>query len=157
MLFYGAAAQNYTGHNTQNLATSAIAGLGTQSTAQPDTTDFTLSTSTGTAKFKSINVYFDATNKLRVKISNPENAVLRVNGVEFDVVNGIYTTADILATEFDKPFTFELLENDVVVQTLTYSINAYAYSKWESETMSELAQALYRYGISAKAYAEAIA
>ena len=160
MLYYGAEAQKYTGYNTGSLANAGVAG--TPSSAAPTVEDKMTLISTdakteSSPSFRSANVYFDSTNKLVIKINNSANATLKVNGKTVEVVNGVYTTDGILATQFGDTFTFELLENGAVVQTLTYSINAYAYSKWENSSVSSLAQALYRYGISAKAYAESIA
>lgn len=155
MLYYGAAAQEYTGYNVGELANAGISDE--PSSAAPISTDFTLFKSTGTAKFKSANIYFDSTLSIVIKIENAGNATLKVNGEEKTITNGIYTVEGILATQFGDTFKFELIENDEVVQTLTYSVNAYAYSKWESPTISALAQALYRYGVSAKEYADSIA
>ena len=61
-------------------------------------------------------------------------------------------TDAIEAIRFGEVFSFQLVENDVVIQTLEYSVNSYAFSKQNSETMGELALALYNYGLSAEAY-----
>jgi hypothetical protein len=45
--------------------------------------------------------------------------------------------------------------NGALHQTLTYSVNSYAYAKYENssvENLAELVRTLYRYGLSAKAY-----
>ena len=157
MLYYGAAAQNYTGHNTESLATKDVENLGTPSTATPEATDLTLvrndDVTEYSAYFKGAGVRFDAVNSIYVKVvaEDMDNVTLTINGEEVAVAETVYTDG-ILATEFGKTYTFVLSYNGVVMQTLTYSVNAYAYAKRESATMSELALALYRYGMSAAAY-----
>ena len=89
---------------------------------------------------------------ISVKINSLDGARLFVDGVEVDLTSTTYTTDGILPTELDKDFVFELYHGDVLMQTLTYSVNAYAYKMQNNATMSELALALYRYGVSAKAY-----
>ena len=58
----------------------------------------------------------------------------------------------LLATEFDEVFTFKLYHNGVLMQTLTYSVDAYVYAKKGHAEIGDLALALYRYGKSAAAY-----
>ena len=48
--------------------------------------------------------------------------------------------------------SFFLSCNGEVMQTLTYSVNAYAYAMKDNANMANLALALYRYGMSATAY-----
>ena len=163
MLYYGAAAQNYKGYNLDKLATDGVENLGTPSTAIPDTTDFTLVNNDAVdsypAYFTGATVYFDGVNKLRVKINTTENVTVTINGVEVAVTGTTIETEGIVATEFNKKYTFVLYHNNgvenVEMQTLTYSVNAYAYSMKEHENakMKDLALALYNYGLSAKAYA----
>jgi hypothetical protein len=79
-----------------------------------------------------------------------------------DVCFEINGRADgILSTEFDNVYTFELYsgESTTALQTLTYSVNTYAYrmqnhedESGEISRMAELARALYRYGKSAEAF-----
>lgn len=167
MLYYGVAAQNYTGYNTENLATDGVENLGTPSTAKPDTTNFNLATneeiSSYGAWFKGAGVWFDNVNKLYVKINTLEGVTLENVTLTVQIGDGeaqnmavtgatVYTDG-ILATEFATTYTFALYYDGVLMQTLTYSINAYAYAmKDKTGTMGDLALALYRYGDSAKKY-----
>ena len=156
LLYYGAAAQNYKDYNTENLATSGVENLGAASTATPDATDFTL-TKNGEitsypAYFQGAGVYFDNVNKIYVKLSTTENVTLKIGNVEVEITGTTIYTDGILATEFDETYTFELYHDGVLMQTLTYSVNAYAHAKQGDATMGELALALYRYGASATAY-----
>ncbi|MBQ8740700.1 MAG: endonuclease [Clostridia bacterium] len=162
MLYYGAAAQTYTKYNTDNLATSGVKGLGTPSTATPDDTwdmSPTNNSTPDTVYFRSATVWFDSVNKLIIKLNSAnENTQLYVNDklveINYDSETGVYsyTTDEILVTEFDTVYTFKLYDNNILVQTLNYSVNAYAYSKQNSNNMANLALALYRFGKSADAY-----
>ena len=156
MLYYGAAAQTYKGYNVENLATKDVENLGTPSTETPETTDFTLVKNTEInaypAYFKGAGVHFADVNKIYVTLSTTENVTLTVNGTEVAVTGTTVYTEGILATDFDTTYTFVLSCNGVVMQTLTYSVNAYAYAKQGESAMGKLALALYRYGVSAKNY-----
>ncbi len=160
LLYYGDAAYNYFYEKTNETpATSDVENLGAASESTPDTTDFTL-TKNGEitsypAYFLGAGVYFDNVNQIYVKINTTENVTLTINGVEAEITGNMIYTDGILATGFDVPYEFKLYHNDVLMQTLTYSVNAYAYAKQGDATMGELALALYRYGVSAKAYAGA--
>lgn len=153
LLYYGAAAQNYKAYNTDNLAN---AGIENNNTAAPDATDFTLvkneEVDSYPAYFMGAGVFFDNVNKIFVKLSTTENVTLTINGTEVEVNGSVIYTDGILATEFDTTYTFELYCDGVLMQTLTYSVNAYAYAKQNDTAMGELALALYRYGVSASAY-----
>lgn len=175
MLYYGAAAQKYTKYNTDNLATDGVTGLGTPSTATPTETNnaFNLSATTGDVGFRSATVWFDVTNKLIVKVSKKtEDVNVKVYVTPFggtrtelsynDTVGG-YMTDEIKVTGFNTSYNFELCDGEGnVIQTLTYSVNSYAYSiykKYESDdtsAMKALALALYRLGVSAEAYAQTL-
>ncbi len=160
MLYYGAAAQKYTKYNTDNLATSGVTGLGTPSTATPTESDkMSLETqegvSSGSPYFRSATVWFDSKNGIIVKVEGvTANTWIEVNGEKVEIIDGQYKLSDIKVTDFDNMYTFELYEDGYLIQTLTYSINSYAYSKQSSTNpnMAELALALYRLGLSAKAY-----
>lgn len=152
MLNYGAAAQKYRGYNLDNLATDGVEGL-VISTNAPEESDMDLTASTGDACFKSASIYFADANYIVVKVKDyTENTKLLVDENPVEMVDGVYMTDAIEAIRFGEVFSFQLVENDVVIQTLEYSVNSYAFSKQNSETMGELALALYNYGLSAEAY-----
>ena len=158
MLYYGNAAQKHQGYDVENLATKDVTGMATESTAVPQEATDKMSLVTAdkencTAWFEGANVWFDSVNKLCVRISTTDNVTLKVNGVEVAVTGTTIYTDGILATAFGDKVTFELYQNGVLQQTLQYSIFSYAYSKQNNATMGELALALYRYGVAAKAYA----
>ena len=162
LLVYGEAAQKYMGYNTEDLATNGITGMAPTSTALPETSDRVLTkVADGNASFTSVGVWFGTANRIYVKLNTTENVTLVVKvgdtviGTYTDLAEAILYTGDIAATDFDAIYTFELYEDETLVQTLTYSINSYAHAKQNSTNaaMAELAKALYRYGVSAEAYA----
>ncbi len=157
MLHYGAAAQNYTNHNTDNLANAGVEEA--VSTATPDSTDFTLVSNEAVdfypAYFMGAGVRFDGENSIYVKLNTTENVTLIVNSTEVAVTGTTVYTDGIKATGFAETYTFELYCDGVLMQTLTYSVNAYAYAKQGESAMGKLALALYRYGQSAVAYKDA--
>ena len=166
MLYYGAAAQVYRGYNVENLATDDVTNLVDMDlTVNPVEADnvrmLTSHVADKKANFKSVSVWFDDVNKIYVKV-NTQNAngatvtlkILKGETVEKEVAVTSETvfTEGILATDFDKTYTFELYVDGELTQTLTYSVNAYAYKMKDHADMGELALALYRYGKSAEAY-----
>ena len=159
MLYYGAAAQNYTGYNTENLANVDVDNIGTPSTEKPTSTKFTLENAAVASYpvyFKSASLWFGNVNKIRISLSSfDENVSLTINGEEVELTGATVLTEGILATDFEKTYTFELSYNGVVMQTLTYSINAFVYEKQNSDSIGELALALYRYGLAAVDYKNA--
>ncbi|MBQ2934047.1 MAG: endonuclease [Clostridia bacterium] len=158
MLYYGAAAQKYTKYNTANLATDGVTGLGTPSTATPTEADkMSLVTEdgvpSGSPYFRAATVWFDSENGIIVKVEGAtSNTWIEVDGEIVEIVDGQYKLDNIKVTDFDNVYTFELYEDGYLIQTLQYSINAYAYSKQNSTNanMAELALALFRLGQSAE-------
>ncbi|MBE7080779.1 MAG: hypothetical protein E7371_06045 [Clostridiales bacterium] len=155
MLYYGAAAQNYKG-SEHPLASEVVENILPASTATPETTNFNIENAEADsypAYFKGAGVYFDNVNKIYVKLNTTENVTLTVNGEEVAVEDTTVYTDGIKATAFADTYTFVLSYDGEVMQTLTYSVNAYAYAKQNDTEMGTLALALYRYGASAQAYA----
>ena len=153
LLYYGDAAYNFVNGTTDETpVTNGVENIGTPSTATPDA-DTTLvdnpQISEYPAYFVSAGVWFDNVNKLYVRLNTTENVTLKINNVEVEVTGKTVYTDGIFATQFDEEFTFELYYGETLMQTLTYSVNAYA-TAMENDA---LALALYRYGASAEAYA----
>ena len=153
LLYYGDAAYNFVNETTgETPVTSGVENIGEVSTATP-ATNFTLvdndQINEYPAYFVAAGVWFDNVNKLYVKLNTTENVTLKINNVEVEVTGKTVYTEGIIATDFDETFIFELSCNGVVMQTLTYSVNAYATAM----NSDALALALYRYGASAEAYA----
>ncbi len=171
MLRYGASAQIYKDYKTDELVSDGLDldAHGSDELPTEDDDDRYLDTpdeiSALADSFTSAGVRFDFDNKIFFKFKTDDISKIKitVNGVTIDdladkvvSVDGKYVfyTDGLLATEFDKTFTFTMYVNNVEHQTLTYSVNSYAYAKYEENTdIAGLVRALYRYGISAQAYA----
>ena len=171
LLRYGAAAQNYRNYKTDELVTEGFELDGLGSSEAPKDYDNIRDLVTEDGKdtsvytFTAVGVRFDYDNKIYVKFRAEDlaNVKLVINGTEIeaegnaqDVGDGVYIlyTDGVSATQFDKEFTIELHVNSELYQTITYSVNSYSYAKQESTTpyLADLVLALYRYGLSAKAY-----
>lgn len=158
LLLYGAAAQAHTGHDTEHLVAD-LNNLG----AAPTKTDFSLVNAEVEngypVYFTGANLNFSSLNTLYVTLSKYDEKVeLYVNGEKVDLINNIYSTGTLQATQFNDTFTFVLKYDGIEMQTLTYSVNAYAYQFASGEgTMADLARALYNYGASVEAYVATLA
>ncbi|MBR2465486.1 MAG: leucine-rich repeat domain-containing protein [Clostridia bacterium] len=170
LLDYGAAAQKYTDYKTDALVNEGIEG---SSEFSPLTwTDMKVSyhKTVDGVRFTAANLYFNNANQLifKFRATDVEKLTLRlfVNGVityytADDFVNndGVYSfyTDKIRATEFDDVYYATLIYDAVEVQTLAYSVRSYVYSKQSASntTLAELVRATYKYGLSAKTYAQA--
>lgn len=159
LLQYGAAAQMYKDVDTDNLVAN-LENLG----EVPEDPNASLVSEVAKedrgVSFKSAGLYFSSVNTLYVTLTNyDENVelVVTVDGTEYTVtrVGNTFYTEGLKATEFGKTFTFVLSYDGVVMQTLTYSVNAYAYNfgqEGKEGAMANLARALYNYGVAAENY-----
>ena len=151
MMAYGAAAQVYKNYKTDNLVNAGLEEYASNATPN---TDKVVTESTSDVKFTGATVLFDSVNKIAIKLSATEGVVLKVDGVAMELsADGFYYTEGIKALDFDKDYVFTIEVDGEVVQTLTYSVNAYATSMQNSknENMKALATALYNFGASAEA------
>ncbi len=165
ILRYGAAAQVYQNYETDDLATDGIVGLAPERTELPDKSDMTLTEVEGAVDktyFRGATVWFGSTTRLKITVVTDDisKVALKVNGVDvsgdqlvFDEAADVYYyyTDDIGMAHFGDVYTFVLYENGTEVETLTYSVNSYVFSKLESEDekLADLVVALYRAGLSA--------
>ena len=167
MLNYGAAAQLYVGYKTDALVNAELDGEGSGVTPTVlDKANSITDSTNASYGFTAAGVRFDYVNKVYAKLTIASGApagdavTVTVNGKEVAVSalgDGKYIaySEDISALDFGEVLTFELKVNGATVQTLTYSVNSYAYSKHDDgDAMGNLALALYRYGVSAAAYDE---
>lgn len=163
MLYYGAESQKYMEYNTGKLATDGVENLGDPSTVELVAPEFTAVPVSNTevesypVYFKNAKVWFGDVNKIYIQVNAIEGATLSVNNGEAVALTSHTIEVTLLATQFDEVFTFALYHDGVLMQTLTYSVNAYAYKMQKNEKMADLAKALYNYGVSADAYAATIA
>jgi hypothetical protein len=166
LVAYGRAAQDYSKYYTTGIVDQWFY---TRPSNWEDVTatDFTLTDSTREdIRFSAAGVRFDYINRIffKIKADDLNDVTITVNGrvyaadevyfVEYTKNTYIFYTVGIYADEFDKVFTAELSVGDEVVQTLTYSVKSYVYSKQNSENIetAELVKALYNYGRSVIAY-----
>ena len=166
MLVYGAEAQKYRGYNTDELVTSGVSGLiSSELVPTDDDKNRSIVTEDGAdtslACFTAAGVRFDYNNRIYVKITTEsiESVKITVDGEELEIIslgNNVYVAYSdgISALDFDAFVSFELSYDGDLVQTLTYTVNTYAYDKQDDAEIGGLALALYRYGASAKAYDE---
>ena len=162
LLNYGAAAQTYLGYKTNALVNAGLGGAAT--TAAPTLADKQSSATESTNSSYSAyacGVRFDYVNRIFFKFSAPSLDGVSVtdaygNALSISSVgDGIYVVySDAVGPlDFDDVYTFHLNVNGATVQTVRYSVNSYAYSKYDDgSAMGDLALALYRYGASVVAY-----
>lgn len=164
MLYYGAAAQNYKEYKLGNLATTGVETtiLPAEDTAPTEASKSTNVYNTEITEYPayiiSAGVYFDSVNQLYIKLNTIENVKVYVKigdgeKTEANLTTGTtYYTDGISARGFATEYVFEVYHDGTLMQTLTYSVNAYAYAKQNDAKIGDLALALYRYGVSAAAY-----
>ncbi len=157
LLAYGRASQEYLSYSTDKLVEA-----GTPTYTPAENTDKTNSGAVdGQPKIVASGVRFDYVNKIYFKFSaeSTNGVVIKIDGneVSYELAedgNYIVYTDAILATDFDKVFTLVISVDGADIQTVTYSINAYAFAKFKDNgtAVSNLAHALYSYGKSAEEY-----
>ncbi|MCQ2771612.1 MAG: leucine-rich repeat domain-containing protein [Clostridia bacterium] len=157
MLAYGAAAQEYTGRNVENLVNSDWDVNATTFT-NVSSTDMTNTKSTNdNVKITAAGVSHDFVNTLYVRFVTDDmsKTAIKVNGnyVDINESASIAFSNEISAFDFDRVYTFELEYDGDVIQTVTYSVKSYVYSKQTGDDVNaKLTKALYNYGLSAIAF-----
>jgi len=162
LLNYGAAAQEYIGYNTETLANKDCE----MDLLSPEAVNNVKSVGTpisSTVKMTALGVQFDNVNRVYVKFTAPSISDITV------VINGKPASIQKVAGETDiyiayseaisvLKFGFEyriVLSNGTASQTAVYSVNSYAYAKYNTanSAMAKLAKATYTYGEYARKYA----
>ncbi len=108
---------------------------------------------TNNEKVTAVGVNFDYVNKIYVKLN--ADATVTFNDVAAkveDLGNGVYIAYSDALTALQFNDTVTIVVDDTT--TVTYSVNAYAYTKQNAENveMANLAITLYYYGAAAEAY-----
>ena len=167
LLTYGAAAQNYTGYKTNDLATSgltlspstftAISGKSVTFTGTADTDTYWSEATLVLGNTVGIRLYFytDAQISIEVTINNSTQTydsgfVSCGNGRYYLDIPGIE------ATDFDTTVSAAFYDNGAQVgNTLGYTVNTYICGTQNTSNtlLRALVRALYNYGASAAAYA----
>nr|MBQ8890235.1 hypothetical protein [Clostridia bacterium] len=160
MLHYGAAAQNYLGYKTDNLANDGVEGiLDAKTDTVPDAEKSKNVVDNSNVNLTAAGVRFDYNNKVYIRFTATDISVVTafVNGVEAEIVEAgdVYTvySEGITANNFATAQTFEVKVDGVVVLTVNYSVNAYCGVKGNgTNEAAALAKAMYFYGFAAEAY-----
>lgn len=180
LLHYGAAAQKYMNYKTGKLANKVLTSVSgyvapdydkTYGAAVQANNQKTIGAATiDGAQFTALGVHHSNVNKIYAKITvkntvdvsklevtiNGKSAIMELYSEgENENVYIVYTDP-INVKGFDDLYTI-VLSNGTSSQTITYSINAYAKTKWGNNAsvtvVNNLARALYAYGVAAEAYA----
>jgi len=161
LLAYGAAAQEYVGYKTDELVTDGIDMSGASINIPTDEDNKKNASDNDTQTyFTAAGVRFDYINRVyvKIKVSDIDGVNVSVAGKKLELIStGVpgeyiaYSDA-ISALDFADTLEFTLAVYGETVQTLTYSVNDYAYSMYGDADIGELALALYRYGKSAVVY-----
>ncbi len=173
LLYYGAAAQEYTGVNTDDLATKGLS----DEEAALKTTYTTLTkgdrTLTGAQSEKfywkgaglrfdyNVSLYF--TIAVSQEITDLSMTVDETKITEFTTEAGegvTYYTARytaVSAMDFDKVYTATVYEGETAIgKAATYSVKSYVYAMQNDADMASLVRTAYNYGKSAVNYANSI-
>ena len=165
LLNYGAEAQKYTDHNTDDLVNEGVTANGEFNPESiPSVKESGEILGSSGAKFVSTTVRFDSTNFIRFDFVLGAAAL---TDVTFEIGGKTYTSASftdngdgsysvysgaIYATEFDKVITATIKVSGNAAHSATYSVNSYVKAMYEDAEIGELAKALYFYGAASKAY-----
>ena len=160
LLVYGGAAQRYMNYNTDSCVDSGIAG---RAWTDIDSTDFVKEDIDLTAcSFKAANMWFNNKNMLYFRFAADDLSKVKVvlNGQDCTDIRTVEGkegkaafTAPMSPVEFDSTFVAELYYDGALCQRITYSVKSYVFSKQgKTGAMTELAKAVYNYGLSAKEY-----
>ena len=168
LLIYGEKAQLYVGYKTDALVTDGLGVSGSESSELQNKLSISKNEEDGIS-FEGIGLVLDSSLAFRLSfaLENAEGMTLtvtidgqtaRYNVSELYESNGEYLFIydGINATHFDEAISIGFERNGVTLGTaLTYSVNSYVYyirSIDADEKLADLADAIARYGASAKAY-----
>lgn len=172
LVAYGGAAQYFTEYRLLGVGNGAVSGHISinPSSAIPEDSDamVIIGNTADDCHIKSAGVRFDEVNNLFIKVYCLNDAfVITVDGTEYTAADcealgeNIYKLKleDLAAIELSKTYTIVLNDGENDVTTLEYSAFAYAKAVYDNDSaldvQKDLALALYRYGLSAKAYVNA--
>lgn len=155
-LTYGAAAQNYTGFNLDNLATAGVDWVAPTDRTIPDDQKL-VDGNSELNKVTAAGVYFANSNRIYFKFVKEAGAEIKLykNGeeVEYSLQEGNKAyTPDILPTEYDAVFKFVITKDSQAVYTVEYRVNDYIARKQNSANIGALVKAMNNYGGSCKEY-----
>lgn len=169
MLEYGAAAQNFTSQNLDNLAND-YAWVATYRTAFTDVTTDSVKIGTGDSGATLVGSSLDLTDVVNIyyvvdatDVTNLSASLYRiVSGVEslvrtVDISSGrnYIRTDDLFAYEYDSLYRLSLTRDGVEIASNQFSVKSYVAAMQNNTSypkLADLVRALWRYGESARAY-----
>lgn len=160
LLVYGGAAQRYMNYNTAFCVDEGVTGRAWTDIAATDFAKEDIDVSV--CSFKAANMWFNNKNMLYFRFTADDLSKVKVvlNGQDCTDIRTVEGkegkaafTVPLSPKEFDSTFVAELYYDGVLCQKITYSVKSYVFSKQgKTGAMSELAKAVYNYGLSAKEY-----
>ena len=173
LLVYGAKSQIYNNPDIAEteLVTYGVSGLAPSTFTAPTDTDKKLvGEADASVSWQGVALRYENAMAMRFTFKADANLVLKITignrTTEYKVSElkanedtGVYTVyfRGILATEYDEVVTAAFYDGETQVgQSVTYSVNSYVHSMYESstESLAALVQATYNYGVSAENYIE---
>jgi hypothetical protein len=166
MLYYGAEAQKIIGYKTDNLATKDIDDWTASSHAIPQFGDKNVireaTQKDQTNRVSAVGLNISHVNRIyfRLELTDEVEFALTRDGVEVEfeyvIEDGLLYTDAINATGFDDKFTLTITKDGEEISTVSYNVNAYIASKYNSDSVGGIVTALNNYGISAVNYGATI-
>lgn len=160
LLVYGGAAQRYMNYNIDSCVDDGITGRAWTDITAIDFAKEDIDVSA--CSFKAANMWFYNKNMLYFRFVADDLSKVKVvlngqNCTDIRTVEGkegkAAFSAPMSPDEFDDTVVAELYYDGVLCQKITYSVKSYVFSKQnKAGTMTELAKAVYNYGLSAKEY-----
>ena len=173
MLRFGEACQRYTSYRTDDLACAGRSWVAENAvSAAPVSTAGLINEldpaypgsdriyAAGLSIADRISIYFN------VYSLNTDGLTLSVSGAGTDISdkavseltkNGSSYRVDlkkISPTEYDSAVTASLAKNGTVIQTVSYSVNAYCADNAKDSALTDLVSAIYDFGLAASAFAD---
>ena len=167
MLNYGAEAQKKYLSVTDNLVTkdltNAEKAYATTFAAPDESVQATLSGTKAGYEWVSAGIRFDYNVSLYFVVKPlTENAVLKLKINDNEVIdkftkdesgNYKFRYENVNVVDFANKYTVTVWDGETQIgQTLSYSVNTYVFNKHADESMGAITQAVYNYGVSAKAF-----
>ncbi len=157
-LAFGAAAQEYSGYNIEDLASKK--GI-PESDDIPKGIEKTVTAPRTSADNQIIaaGLIFENEPKIYFRVKVQDGVDIYLNGemveAEREGSSTYVYTDGIISTQFGTAFTLELKQGDEVIHGVQYSINTYLANKWDvsdNDKLYKLVHALNAYGCASLAY-----
>ncbi len=157
---YGAAAQDYVGDSDTRINTlhSDISAKKSSFTA-PEVTKKSIVENATVDGFEFVGAKLRLSSEMKVVFQFNAGAGFKLTVNDVDVTSDVisvggvyeYCTNGISVVSFDDEVVARLYSGSTLVQTVTYSVNSYVYSKYSSSNtaLAALVKSIHNYGLSA--------